>query len=300
MNLTDEPVALAAVESLLKSQLVNLPHLESVLQEPVLYPEEFLDLYQMMSEQGQFYKDSWNVVASKARKGIWGDYAPVIYKPRMPAEDQTLPLPPPPSDELLNRDPGWAEVNAKRLQLASSFFSQSDTLMDNLNKYMQSAQFNNYNLQVYVSIAQLYRQNLEMLLDLQRIDSLLDAAKEAASKARTEEAVADVDQVLDLARKIRERRNRAYANAVQIWEKSWYPRVGEANGRKYLNEVDDVKDHLPVRTVDLSYLVYRELLLPLGQWYDQVEEARNQYAKSYGLPARNDKLNWKDYKTLAD
>lgn len=261
--------------------------------------ENMGQIYQMMSEQGQFYKDSWNVVASNARKGIWGDYAPVIYKPRMPAEDQTLPLPPPPSDALLNRDPGWAQTNARRIQLASSFFSQSDTLMDVLNRNVQTVQFNNYNLQVYISIADLYRQNLEMLMDLERIDSLLDSAKEAASKAQAEEAVADVDQVLDVARNIRDRRNAAYANAVQTWEESWYPRVGEANGRKYLDEVDDVKDHLPVRTVDLSYLIYRELLLPLGQWYDQVEAARNLYAKDYGLPARNDKLNWKDYKTLS-
>ncbi|HEX5413572.1 MAG TPA: beta-N-acetylhexosaminidase [Terriglobia bacterium] len=261
--------------------------------------ESMGEVYQMMSEQGQFYKDSWNVVASNARKGIWGDYAPVIYKPRMPAEDQSLPLPPPPSGELLNRDPGWAQVNARRLQLASSFYSQSDTLIDVLNKNLQAVQFNNYNLDVYVSIAQLYRQNLEMLMELKRIDSLLNSAKEAASKAQAEEAVADVDQVLDLARNIRDHRNATYADAVHTWEKSWYPRVEEANGRKYLNEVDDVKDHLPVRTVDLSYLIYRELLLPLGQWYDQVEEARNQYAKGYGLSARNDKLNWNDYKTLA-
>ena len=103
---------------------------------------------------------------------------------------------------------------------------------------------------------------------------------------------------MDLAQKVRAQRNATYAATVQVWEKSWYPRVGEANGRKYLAGVDDVKDHLPMRTVDLSYLIYRELLLPLGKWYGHVEAARNQYAKGYGLPARNDQLNWKDYKTL--
>ena len=256
-------------------------------------------LYQLMSEQAQFYKDSWDVVASNARKGIWGDYAPIIYNPRMPAEDQTLPLPPSPSGELLNRDPGWAEVNAKRLNLTSSFFSQSDTLMDLLNRNLQSAQFHHYNLEVYTSIALLYRQNLEMLMDLQRINTLLDAAKEAAAKTEAQDAMGDVDQALDLAQEIRTQRNATYADAVRVWEKGWYPRVEEANGRKYLNGVDDVKDHLPMRTVDLSYLIYRELLLPLGQWYDQVEAARNQYAHAYNLPARNDKLEWKDYATKA-
>ncbi len=256
-------------------------------------------LYQMMSEQGQFYKESWDVVASNARVGIWGDYQPVIYKPRRPAHDQTLPLPPVPSGPLLTRDHGWAHLNARRLDLASFYFSQNDTLVDLLNHNLQSVQFNHNNLQVYASIAQLYRQNLEMLMALQRIDTFLNSAEEAAGRAQTGETVGDIDHALDLAREIRIQRNEIYTDTIQVWQKGWYPRVEEANGRKYLDEVDDVKDHLPMRTVDLSYLIYRELLLPLGRWYDEVEAARNQYAKGYGLPARADKLNWKDYKTVA-
>jgi hypothetical protein len=76
--------------------------------------------------------------------------------------------------------------------------------------------------------------------------------------------------------------------------------VEEANGRKFLNEVDDVKDHLPMRTVDMSYLVYREMILPLGQWYDQVEAVRNQYAQAHHLPVRADKLDWEDTKAVRE
>lgn len=254
-------------------------------------------IYQLMSEQAQFYLNSWNVIASNARKGIWGDYAPVIFRPRRPAEDQTLPLPPAPDANLLNRVHGWAHENAKRLELASVFLSQNDELMDLLDRNLQSVQFNQYNLEVYLSIAWLYRQNLEMLLDLQQINALLNSAQHAAARADTKQAIADIDEALDLARQIRTERNRVYSNAVGTWYKSWYPRVAEANGRRYLFAVDDVKDHLPMRTVDMSYLIYRELLLPLAGWYDKVEAARNQYAKSYGLPARTDRLRWQDYKS---
>jgi hexosaminidase len=253
-------------------------------------------IYQLMSEQAQFYKDSWNVVASNARKGIWGDYAPVIFKPRRPAEDQTLPMPPPPSAELLNRVHGWANQNGRRLELASLFFSQNDELMDLLHRDLQSIQFNRYNLEVYLSIAWLYRQNLEMLLELKQINMLLNSAQKAAATADAKQAVASVDEALDLAQQIRVQRNRAYSNAVQTWYKSWFPRVAEANGRHYLFAIDDVKDHLPMRTVDMSYLIYRELLLPLGGWYDKVEAARNQYAKTYGLPTRTDTPKWEGYK----
>ncbi len=254
--------------------------------------------YQLMSEQAQFYKDSWNVIASNARKGVWGDYAPVIYKPRRPAKDQTLPLPPAPDDHLLNRDQDWASENARRLELASVFLSQNDEVMDLLYRNLQSVQFNRYNLEVYLSIAWLYRQNLEMLMELQHINTLLNSAQKAAAKADAGQAIANVDQALDLAQEIRTERNRVYANAVQTWHKSWFPRVEEANGRRYLFAIDDVKDHLPGRTVDMSYLIYRERLLPIGIWYGKVEAARNQYAKGYRLPPRTDTLNWKEYTSL--
>ena len=71
----------------------------------------------------------------------------------------------------------------------------------------------------------------------------------------------------------------------------------EANGRKFLDKVDDVKDHRPVRTLDLSYLVYRELLYPMGSWAKQLNVIRNQYAQEHHLPAPDAKLEWQDTKT---
>jgi hypothetical protein len=257
-------------------------------------------LYQWMSEQAEFWKDSWELVTSSARKGTWGDYPDIIYQPRLPAEDQTLPLPAVPSPDLLKRDGRWSAENARRLELASVFYSQNAALIDLLNTNLQCVRFNQYNLEVYVSIAGLYRQNLEMLMGLQHIDSLLDSAERAAAKADAGQAVAAVDQALDTAKEIRKQRNEVLHDAIETWYESWFPRVAEANGRRYLLEVDDVKDYLPYRTADMSYLVYRELLLPLGRWYDQVEAARNQYAKSYSLPDRTDKLNWEDYQSSTD
>ena len=83
----------------------------------------------------------------------------------------------------------------------------------------------------------------------------------------------------------------ALQDATATWYKSWFPRVAEAKGRRYLDKVDDVKDHLPVRTVDMSYLVDRELLYPLDDWAAQVQSVRNGYAAAHHLPARD--LDWK-------
>ena len=76
------------------------------------------------------------------------------------------------------------------------------------------------------------------------------------------------------------------------WYKSWHPRVSEANGRRFLHELDDVKDHLPDRTVDMSYLVYRDLLLPFGDWFEKVCTARNRYAAANSLAEREIRLEW--------
>ena len=104
-----------------------------------------------------------------------------------------------------------------------------------------------------------------------------------------------LDRALDLARQIRLERNTVLANATATWYKTWYPRVPAANGRRFLHELDDIKDHVPDRTVDMSYLIYRELLLPFEEWFDQVEEARNEYARSHGISERDDRFGWKDY-----
>ncbi|HUJ24187.1 MAG TPA: beta-N-acetylhexosaminidase [Bryobacteraceae bacterium] len=261
---------------------------------PLFYGHDVINmnrLYQLMSAQAQFWSDSWDSVNSTARKPIWGNSYGVFEKPR-PAHDQTLILPPVPGPDLtLTHD--WAGENAKRFELASGFLMENDELLGLLHENLARAGANRYNLEVFLSIAQLCRQNLEMLHTLQQIDQALLGA-EAQRNKQPKAALAGVDRALDLVRSIQYSRNRVLADTVATWYKSWNPRVPEANGRRFLHEMDDVKDHLPDRTVDMSYLVYRQLILPFGEWTDQVRAARNQYAQTHNLPPRNDTFDWKD------
>jgi hypothetical protein len=200
-----------------------------------------------------------------------------------------LPVPQPP---LLTLGSEWEQQNSRRIKMAGDFLGRNDELLDLLYLNLRQVQLQRFNLEVYLSIAQLFRQNLQMILEMQRISDSLNAAAMHASRAETTEAVEALDQALDLATSIREQRNQALQNASDIWYKEWFPRVSDANGRHYLDKVDDVKDHLPVRTVDLSYLVYRELLYPLNDWAEQTIAARNEYAEVHHLPARSFHLEW--------
>jgi len=106
--------------------------------------------------------------------------------------------------------------------------------------------------------------------------------------------VESLDRTIVVVENIRRLRNKALENATKTWYKSWFPRVWEANGRKYFHQVDDVKDHQPVRTIDMSYLIYRELLYPLGDWAKRVIAVRNDYAQAHHLPVRDYKFNWNE------
>jgi hypothetical protein len=172
--------------------------------------------------------------------------------------------------------------------------SQNDELTGLLYENLARVDFNRYNVEVFSAVAALCRQNLSMLADLAQMDQLLTMASEAARKQQPRQAVTGVDRALEIAARIRRERNRVLEDATATWYKSWLPRVAEANGRRFLHELDDVKDHLPDRTVDMSYLVWRELLLPFGEWVEKIQSARNAYAQRNQLPARSVRFDWRD------
>jgi hypothetical protein len=68
--------------------------------------------------------------------------------------------------------------------------------------------------------------------------------------------------------------------------------------RRFLHQLDDVKDHGPDRTVDMSYLVYRELQLPFGEWVTAIRSTRNQYAAANHLPGKKGEFDWRDTETV--
>ena len=265
---------------------------------PLFYGPSVVNMdrvYQLMSRQAQFYADSWETGPSQARKPILGNSRGLYDAPR-PANDQSIPLPPPPSGKDLSRDSTWARDNAKRVLLASASLSENTELLGLLDRNIPLAtgEYGQYNLTVFRTIAQLCRQNLNLLADLGKIDALLDSAQQNARDGIPQDAVAALDEALRMAVAVRASRNAALNDAANTWYRTWYPRGVSVNGRRFLHELDDIKDHLPDRTTDMSYLIYRELLLPFGEWFDQVQAARNQYAQAHGIDSRRFPFDWKD------
>ena len=247
-------------------------------------------LYQLMSFQAQIWTDTWDQTASKDRTGIWGN-SKEIYAESKPAHDPVISLPPVPSDDLQYRSK-WQQENAARLMLANDALPGNDELLGLLNDNMLKAKWHRYGLEVFHSVAQLCRQNLEFLGGWKHVDDLLIRSADYADKSKPELALQSLDEALEDVRQMKDARNEVLKDATATWCRTWLPRVAKANGRRFLHQVDDVKDHLPDRTVDMSYLVHREMLLPVDDWFARAQRARNAYAQAHRLPVKQSALAW--------
>ncbi|HWE52674.1 MAG TPA: beta-N-acetylhexosaminidase [Bryobacteraceae bacterium] len=216
-------------------------------------------VYQLMSQQAQFWKGSWDTAPSESRKPIWGNSAQ-IFDPPHPAKDQTLALP-----------PADSEIDRQRYRLASENMATNDELIGLLRENMRRVERNRYNLEIFLSIAQLYWHNLNLLT---RIDNAAHAVQAAREDTDKKKAVAELDRALATIRAIQSERDEVLHLVSEVWQRSWFPRVAQANGRTFVHELDDVKDHLPDRTVGMEYLVYREFVLPWKNWETKIELER--------------------------
>ncbi|MGN6801208.1 MAG: family 20 glycosylhydrolase, partial [Ginsengibacter sp.] len=252
------------------------------------------EIYKLLSVQAQFWDKSWQWKESSFRKGIFGNSSTVFDVPKAAKDQFFEPLPLPEGENLKVSD-SWKTRNSRIIQMARAYLKENDTLMSLLQDNFEKANYNQHNLQILRTVAVLCRQNLKMILQLDRIDQLLKLSSKA-SITNPAICVSLMDLALDLSKDIKRNRNMALYEVCSVWYQDWFPRVEEANGRTFLNKVDDVKDHQPVRSVDMSYLIYRELNFPFSDWANKLIEVRNSFAQKHGLPARNFVLNWERYK----
>jgi hypothetical protein len=257
-------------------------------------------VYDLMSAQAQFFATSWDSQPSAKLPLIFGySYGMGPFAPQV----QTLPLPSVPTLGYLRLSGNWSEANSRRVNLAEKFLAQNDELMNLLYANIPAVQFNHYNLEVYLSIAQLCRQNLLMLKGLDQIDRNLETAQQEAAKLNYPAALEALDAALDAAGAIRGERNQALQDVTSTWYQTWFPRVWEANGRHVAQEPQPFVDMATSqdarrRQEGLKYLIDREFLLPFGNWVNRVQAVRNAYATAHKLPTRQDHFDWQDTTAL--
>src|SRR3989449_184012 len=140
-------------------------------------------LYQLLSTEGQFFATSWDREPSGQLPLMFGEsYGIGPFVPHL----ETLPLPPVPTSDYLRLHGDWHQENARRLELAWKFLGENDELEALLYTNLPAVEFTRYNLEVYLSISRLCRQNLLLLKDLETISRDLETAEDQAAKLHYE------------------------------------------------------------------------------------------------------------------
>ncbi|WP_353718859.1 glycoside hydrolase family 20 zincin-like fold domain-containing protein [Dyadobacter sp. 676] len=248
-------------------------------------------VYRVLSEQAEFHTDSWNWIPSPWRTPIKGNSDSLFVQPE---KDQTLPLLPVPESGTLAIAGKPYPVSAERFATAKAMLPRNAYAIRLLQKNKSLSKKQLYNLEVLESVAAICGQNLRMLITLNRVADLLQNASAAAAHPKM--AIKHIDAAMDMIGKLKKQRDSTFAFVESIWFKEWQPLVEKANGRTFLQEVDDIKDHQPVRTIDLSYLIYRELHYPLDRWWNDVKKVRNDFAEQHKLPSTRKQLGWQQYR----
>ncbi len=248
-------------------------------------------IYHVLSEQAEFHTNSWDWVPSTWRAPIKGNSDSLFVHAE---RDQTLPLLPVPASGTLAITSNSYPVNAERFATARSMLPRNAYALQLLQKNKSLAKTQLYNLEVLESVAAICGQNLRMLTALNQATDLLRDASSATADPKL--AVKKLDAAMEMVSRMKTQRDSVFAFVESIWFKEWHPLVEKANGRTFLQQVDDIKDHQPVRTIDLSYLIYRELHYPLDQWWNDMLKVRNEFAKAHEIPLMQKQLEWQRYR----
>lgn len=269
---------------------------------------ELVEVYRGLQAQARFFENSWDRMVSQARKPGYGSSdGKGSGTTRF---DRTLPQPGLPALPGLHFTPVYASGRYALTPDAFGSSTQGQTFTPDSGRYgrlveeaqrsalansilihrlyqnLAQAERNRYNLEVFLSLAELTGHHNRLILGLKAIEDKLKAAREQAERNAPHEAVGQLVAAYNQARSLVEARHKTFRSLQTVWEKSRFPKGQEVNGRKFLHVLDDTKDHVADRRADLSYMIAPEESIELEQWMKKLAAVLQEYARQNNVPVR--------------
>lgn len=245
---------------------------------------EMTEVYRGLQTQARFFESSWDRVVSKARTPGYGNsYGKGIGTTRF---DETLPQPAMPALPGLSFTPVYVGRYEQLIETAHRMVVENDVIKHRLHQNLTKVDRNRYNLEVFLSLAELTGHHNRLILSLKSIEDKLAGARAAAEKNNPQQAIGQLVAAYDQARSTVEERYKTFRALQAVWEKSRFPKGREVNGKKFVHVFDDTKDHWADRRADLTYLIAPEESIALEQWMKQLTSVIQEYAKKNNLPVR--------------
>ena len=201
-----------------------------------------VEVYQALQRQARFFESSWDRVISRVRGPGYGNSdGKGIGTTRY---DYTLPRPSLPVLPGLDFTPVYNSGKyGKLVDSAKSAAIENDLLTHRIHENLRRADRNRYNLEVFLSLAELTGHKNHLILGMRSIEDRLQAARDAAQKASQAQALGELVAAYGTAKGVVAERRDVFGNLKTIWKKSRYPKGQEVNGKKFVHVLDDVKDH---------------------------------------------------------
>ncbi len=246
--------------------------------------EGMTELYRSMQRQARAWQRSWDRVPSLVRKPGYGNSD----GPGIGTERQDLTLTPPalPDAATLAFQPVFTVKYKSLIAEASSLSLSNDQLQNAIVTNIGRASRNQYNLEVFLTLARLTGHQWKMIGAVAKAENDLTAAAAAASRKKPALAVGHLVAAQNRITQIEREAESVQHYLTNVWEKSRYPKGRSVDGRKFLHVLDDTKDHFADRTADLGYMFYPEQSIGLAQWRASLGRITAAYAKRNGVEVR--------------
>lgn len=245
---------------------------------------EMISIYRAMEQQARSWQTTWESIVSRVRGPGYGN----SYGKGAGTERDDLTLSPPPLPRLpdLAITPSIAGKYTQFLQEARIRGPENDQLLLALNDRIGRVDRNQYNLEVFLALAEFMGHHWRLLDALAGAEQALIEAHSAAGGNKAEKAVDRLVAAYSAIDRQQKEGEQIFANLTAVFEKSRYPKGRSVAGRKFVHVLDDVKDHFADRTADLSYMMIPEREIGLDQWLKTLYGTIQQYAREHNVPVR--------------
>lgn len=255
--------------------------------------QDMVDNYKLLQKGARFFEASFDQRPETELKEAYGNpYGPGRNTTRI---KRTLDPPQLPFawDMYMVVQPTFSRTYGGLIEEARSLKPELDQLIQNLNGKLQIGNRQKYNVEVFISIAELERHWVEEILALERVENQLVAAEKASmnindfiSVNHAEAATAQLMAAYGTVSGILAERKAVFQRLTEVWEKGRFEKGRSVDGRKFVHILDDLKDHFADRRAGLDYMLVPMENLGLEQWNKDLARFIKRYAESHGIETK--------------
>ncbi len=244
--------------------------------------QDMTALYRTLQEGARFFQEAWDYVPANHLKQSWGSWKrkeignvridfsleppqlPFLYDMRLIAED--------------NFSRKYADV----IEQARDMNIRLQDAITALQGKLSTVTRNSYNIEVFLTIARFEKHFCETILALEKVEKALKQAAVDVPAKEEQKALAQLVAAHKLVAANLARRAAMWEQLTTVWEKSRFEKCRSVDGRDFLYELDDVKDHRADRKLGLDYMLLPLENMNLEQWNDDLAKFIATFATTTG------------------